>query len=487
MYGSNYGRVTEVSIVELRLQETGTFNNQYHRPFEAIIRHESLENLSRRIESTISAAGPSRIDNSLISGMSDGLITVSATPDQETAIANGWHERRFRFTMTVAIKSGFGERLCYFQGYSEFFDVSHGNNIDPNMVFYINSYTVVSRMADPTNPMNGYIDRVIESRQVLNGTYGANNSPQLYGIRPEDLFIGVQSSYFSQGNLDSSIPIRDTRIGLSGQTFASNRVNAIPSNLLTTVVNTWREVETTADFGQGGESIHDRAIQKLHDRSPLENPFIAQLSQLQYAGLTPTTHFTLADLAKIDPTVSQRIYYQPLEDFGQVHSVGMTSQWNGADKLTQIAYLAATSTIALMQATGMITAHFFATNMTMDGTPVVNMTAPGVTFSTTNPTGAYNLFTMRFTSEVMPDITCNNLIPVSVSISADIYNETMITISMDGQPAVDYVFPSFADSLLQPMMTVSSHNYNDMITGVESILNYCGISSPSMAGQIAQI
>ena len=57
MYGSNYGRATEVSIVELRLQETGTFNNQYHRPFEAIIRHESLENLSRRIESTISAAG----------------------------------------------------------------------------------------------------------------------------------------------------------------------------------------------------------------------------------------------------------------------------------------------------------------------------------------------------------------------------------------------------------------------------------------------
>ena len=36
MYGSNYGRATEVSIVELRLQETGTFNNQYHRPFEAL-------------------------------------------------------------------------------------------------------------------------------------------------------------------------------------------------------------------------------------------------------------------------------------------------------------------------------------------------------------------------------------------------------------------------------------------------------------------
>lgn len=486
MFNNMYSRSAKLNIVELRLQETGTFNTQYHRPYEAIIHNQALESLAKRIEGTIHRNSVGKIDTGLVAGMADGLITVSATPDQQAGIVNGWEERRFRFTMTVSMQSGFGEELCYFQGYSEYFDVSHGNHINPQLVFYINSYTRVSRMADPSNPLGGYIDRVIEARQVLNGMYGANTASQLYGVRPEDLFVGVQSNYLSQG-IDGSLPLTDTRVGLIDKTFANNRQNALPCNILSGVINTWRETQTLADFGQGQENIYDRAIQKTHERSPMENPFIMMLSQLQNNGIAAAAWFTLNDLARIDQTVQQRIYYTPLENTSYVHQTGMTSEWNAADKQTQIAYLVANATAALMQATGLVTAHFFATNMTINNQVSVEMTAPGVTFSTANAVAAYTLFTTRFANEVMPDVTCNNVIPIALTISADIYNETHISVSMDGMPAIPFTYPTFADSILQPTMTVNQTNYRGMVTGIEEIMNYCGIDTPALSHAIADI
>lgn len=487
LFNNMYSRSTKINIVELRLQETGTFNQQFHRPYEAIIRHDALESLSRRIEGTIHRNSVGRVDNDLVSGMSDGLITVSATPDQPTGIVNGWNERRFRFTMTVSIQTGFAEELCYLQGYSEYFDVSHGNNINPKLVFFINSYTRVSRMTDPTNPVGGYIDRVLESRQVLNGMYGANNASQLYGIRPEDLFIGVQSSYLSQGISDTSMPLTDTRIGLVDKTFSNNRNNAIPCTMMSGLINTWREAETLVDFGQGNENVYDRAIQKLHEKSPMDNAFIAALSQLQNNGISASAWFTLEELARIDPTMQQRVYYSPLESNAMVHSVGMTSDWGAADKQTQIAYMVANSTASLMQASGLVTAHFFATNITIGNQISVEMTAPGISFSTSDPVSAYTLFTSRFATEVMPDLTANNLIPVAITVSADIYNETHVTVSIDGRPGIPFAYPSFADSLLQSTMTVDRTNYNSLITGVEEILNYVGINKPVMSNFIQTV
>lgn len=487
LFNNMYSRNTQVNIVELRLQETGTFNQQFHRPYEAIIRHDSLESLSRRIESTIHRSSVGRVDNELLSGMADGLITVSATPDQAAGIVNGWSERRFRFTMTVSAKIGFAEELYYFQGYSEYFDVSYGNNINPKLVFFINSYTRVSRGTDPTNPLGGYIDRVIESRQVLNGVYGANSASELYGIRPEDLFIGVQSSYLSQGLSDTTMPLTDTRVGMIGTTFSNSRNNALPCNMLTGLINTWREAETLSEFGQGTENVYDRAIQKLHEPSPMENVFIAALSQIQNNGASPSAWFSLEDLSRIDASVSQRIYYSPLESTAMVHSTGMSSDWDGANKQTQIAYLVASATASLMQSSGLVTAHFFATNITMNGQTSVEMTAPGISFSTNNPVAAYTLFTSRFASEIMPDLTANNLIPIAITVSADIYNETHVSVSIDGQPPVPYVYPSFADSLLQSTMTVDRTNYNSLITGVEEVLNYVGINKPAMGGFIQSV
>lgn len=484
MFNNIYAKTGKISIERLVLQETGTFNQMFHRPYEAVLSQDGLSNLSRRIEETIHHNAVGKVTPTLLSGLSDNLITVSATPDQASHIVNGWGERRFRFTLTVSCKMGFGEEISYFQGYSEYYDISHGNHINPEMVFYINSYTRVSRSADPTNPNGGYNDRILESRQVLNGAYAANGASQLYGQRPEDLFVGVQSNFLSQGDL-GMIPMHDTRVGLVNKTFGTTRQNAVPSSILSNLVNTWRETQTLADFGQGDQSLYDRAISHVHERSPMENAFIATLSNLQNNGLVPSAWFTLNDLSRIDPTMSQRTFFTPLEAGTMVHAAGNTSNWNGAGKETQIAYLVANATSGLMQACGLATVHFFATNMTIGNGYSVEMTNPGVTYSTANALSAYALFTSRFSNEVMADITEGNLIPISLTVSSDIYNETSILISVDGSPMIPFTFPTFADSILQSTMTTNESAYRGMVGRLEDIMNYCGIDS--MANRIDQI
>jgi hypothetical protein len=486
---NNYGRSSQIKILDLKLQETGTFSQMHHRPYEAVIRNDALETLGRRIEETIHRSTVGRVDQQLVSGMADGLITVSSTPDGTATIANGWETRRFRFVLTVSVSTGFGEEISYFQGYSEFFDVSHGGHVDPNMIFFINSYTRVGRMSDPTSPVGGYIDRVLESRQVMSGAYGPDSSgaaPQsfyappagrssLYGARPEDLFVGVQYNYLAQGVETPRDAIMDTRTYLHDKAFSNTRNNAIPGSMLSSIINTWRQVETMADYGQGHENIYDRAIQILYEANPMENPFIAALSNIHNSGLVASVTFSLNDLLRIDPTVGQRVFYQPLENHALVHSAGMTASLSGSDKGAQIAYIASQAVAALMQQVGLVTVHFNSTNMTMTNQTVTDMTAPGVLVGSANPIGCYQLFTARFTSEIMPDLTMNNLIPINLSVSADIYNETRIVLSIDCQPPVEYAFPSFADSLLQPTMTCDQANYGSLINGLDSIMQYCGI------------
>lgn len=474
----NFNR-EKFNIVSLVLQETGTYQRQHTRPYEAVIRQEALDNLNNRIANTIRAETVGDVKQTLVSGLANGLISVSATPEREAHIVNGWAERRFRFTMIVESNTGLGTDLFYFQGYSEFFDISYGDCIDPNMIFYINSYTRIRRQSDPLNPVGGYVDRVVESRQVLNGRYAGNNE-DLYGIRPEDLFVGVQSSYMQDAVSENYSGNRyyDTRDRLNTSTFSNRRSNAIPSDMLSNIINTWRNVQVTADFGTGGENIYDRAIQVVHEKSPSECGFIRELSHLQGLASTATTNFTLNELKEIDHDIAKKTHYQPTENGYGLSYAEEGSDWGGSTRSAQIAATLSNAVLALMMECGLVTVHFMASNMmTYDGSLYLKMTDTGLTRSNVNQAGAYEHFLYRFKTEIFPDISFNDEIPLTISLSSNIYNETVVDVTIDIDPTEHYVYPSFADSLLQPTMTMDKHIYHDMVTGVEHILNSCGIDS----------
>lgn len=476
-------QVTGIKLVSLILQETGTFEQQHMRPYEAINNMEGLSVLSQKVEMINNSNPGCQIAAEDIAGLSSGMIQPSSNIEGVIPIINGWQQRRFRFTLVIEDVSRLAPEIYQFTGFSEYFDVSHGNHIDPNMAFFINSYNRLRRSADPA--LGRYVDTIVESQNIVNGRMMiADNQHQLLGIRQKDIFSGLQSMFINGAlnTYNNSGAVIDTRNGFETSVFASNRKAAIPSAYLAGIIDTYRNAQSTIDFGQGVENVYDRCISTSHGRLPIEVRFLRELSALR-GTTTPVNDFSIGELLRLDPTFAQRISYQPVDDLNQLSVAGYYAPWDGRDRETLIATTLARAVPAVMVTCGLITAHFSATNMTLTGEALVEMIAPGITVSTENPVRNYNMFLQKFRTEILPDITMLNRLPISVMVSADTTNEIHIVIQVDNGYKAEYRYPCFCDSLLQPVMTYSQDTLTNMVVSTEEILNYCGIA-PSIDGDL---
>ena len=465
-----------IIIANFFFQETGRYTPQFARPYVATGNTEALDNLSNRINDASRGADPSmtKISGSLVSGLSGYLVSPQASWEKVLTIPNGWDEQRLRFAMEVHVTDQFETAIYQFQGYSEYHAVTLSGIIDPNLLFYINSFTRINRARDYNGLSSaGYRDIVTESAQVVNGPLQSTvaQSDQVFGVRPEDVFVGIQSSHYSsalQGLNEGNVV--DTRISLSNDVIRSRRANGIPSNYLSRVVENYRTASTLADFGSGSDDIYTRSIQVSHEASPFENPFIRALSDLK--GMPNITYFTLNDLLAIDPHCSNNFNYNPVETAGVLSEVGMTDGWHKPDMETQLATIVSNAVPAMMIDHMFAQIAFTSTNMTIGGvyeTTIVGGT--GVSGMDLRP--YYKAFIARFETEIMPDLTLNGLRIVHLLVNADLYGDTRIEISLEGSPAVPYIAPTFCDALTAPVVTTNPNLYNGLITGVESIIEHC--------------
>ncbi len=473
-----FADTSTLRILELRLQETGSFDQQYGRSYTAEVRQENLDNLTRRIEETMMVNPQGTINNSLVSGLGCGIIFPSSAVESNIHIANGWGERRFRFILIVEELTSLGSHIYHFQGYSEYFDITHAGSVDPNMVFFINSYIRIQRVANP-NSLGGFTDKIVESKTITNGHAMTGGQSSLFGLRPVNMFQGVQRNTITQSYSGDGLGagVLDPRFTMSNEVFSTKRNASIPSNYLGTIINNYRSAQCYADYGIGTENVYDRAANNSYETSPFEIKFIRELT-LSRGMNTPVSDFTLNNLVAMDPTVASRINYMPVEDLGSLSMAGGDyGSWAGANMETRIASVLSRAVPALMLECGLITCHFHSTNMTMSSELTTAMIAPGATVSTHSPVALYNQFINRYNTEIHPDISAFNRLGISVAVDADIYNEITIHVAVDSPTAVTYKYPCFCDGMLQPTTTISTDNFNGMVNGVETLINYCGIDN----------
>lgn len=468
----------QINLVSLMLQDTGTYNRQYSRPYTAKTTDETLDILGNRICDVTRANPLAKINGNLISGLCGNLIVPAAAWDHELSIPHGWNETRLRFSLEVHVVGHFGTEVYFFQGYTEYQGVSLQGTIDPNMAFFINSFIQINRQQDFSGlGSQGFRDVIVSSAQIIDGRIHAQYSPTVYGLRPEDVFTGVQSSYISSMHTAfEGANVIDDRVNKASDVFRSRRSNSIPSNFLAKVVEGFRSASQLADYGGGTEDVYSRAIQTTYEPGTYENPFIRALSTLK--GIPNITTFTMNDLTSIDPSINQRTHYQQLLETVRLHQTGDTNDnWGAAILETQLATIMSHAVSGLMLDNMLISVGFHVTNMTLNGMLDTRLFPGGQAVTTADMRQYYANFVQRLETEVMPDITLNNTIPVDITVYADLYGETTIRISLDGRPYEEYVTPSFCDALMAPVVTTNQNEYTGLVTGVEAIVNYCTGSS----------
>jgi hypothetical protein len=154
-----------------------------------------------------------------------------------------------------------------------------------------------------------------------------------------------------------------------------------------------------------------------------------------------------------------------------------SEHWQGADKTSIAASLIAQVVPAIMMDNFIRNISFAVTNSMIPGQYALTID-PKLTRSIVdeiNMTQYIQEFERRLCVDALNSITFGGNIPFSISVMSDLAGDSIINISLDHQQSVQYIAPTFTDSLFSPMVSTqldaANKVSNDMIAIASDVLD----------------
>ena len=441
MYG-----VKEMNVVKFIVQRAGTYNDQYRRPYTSHVDQGTRDRLLSVVENKSQITAP------LIAKLANDVIMPNATPEQTVGIANGWGVRRLRFLMELQHRDHMGSVVTtYINGYTESDDVSFGGHVNPAMPFYINNIATMKRTTVMTPMGNQTHMTLVDSSQVLtNAAYqGALGNNTVYSMRPENLIGNMEAMELSAGGEEM---VADCTSHLSPRAVLNRRANNITPSYIASTLDSYLQAARGMDSANSTEIYHT-AYNALRSVDADKNAFISAL--LMYRRKIgrnyPENFFTLEELMAIDSNAHKVMNVVAFGD-NNMHQVGSTENWHGSDGMTLFATALAQALPGYMSSIGINRLHFLASNMTMDGsitTTIANIRG----YNPADLTNEAQALTFRLNNELLMSLSYGNQVTFNLDVNCDFLGETWIQISLANEPLTPYVFPTFCDSLMAPIVT----------------------------------
>jgi hypothetical protein len=457
-----------MQVVKMLIQQTGTYDNQFMRPYTSHMDYNSLNNLTQKIQNM----GPiSKITGSTFAGMTGNLISPSGMPAGIIPIENGWNSYRGIFVLEIHVEFNVSSPIRYFvQGYTDYMGFTQTGAIDPNMVFYINSITGVNQTTHNTPFGMTQENNIISSSHVVSNHnwQAASNVPNQYLMRAGDIFGGMQMQDIMQFNPDQS-GITDIRSATSHVPVQSSRKNNIPSQYIAGVVDGYNTSRGMTSYGQSEQDIISQSKQLCAEEPLNLNPFIAAISNLY--GMSTVQSFKMGDLRQIDANADNLTTVNWLSpvDQSKLAQMGQGEHWAGATRTTVVSATLANSIPALMMEYLISKIMFQSTNHTLDGSIATTMLgAQSITGA--DMTQHFNMFIRRLEQELIWDFTWGNQERYTLFVEADLFKDTKISISLGSEPATPYIVPSFSDSLITPIIATDYNCYNTLVSDFSTML-----------------
>lgn len=470
--------VSSVYIRKLVLRESGTYNNQFERSYETHLSPQSVNVLTNKAaENGMGVFRPSSL-----SGLASNMLSISAAPDSQNPISieNGWNGTRLLFFMDVLTTDISGAEIAYYiQGYTNYVGLSlQSKQLDPQMVFYINNI-VVARMTGQYQTPQGMMQSqsLVQTDHVLYNP-NAYQGDQQWTMRPEDVYKVLTSSSFGNQISNNTPAIYDQRTKLTNSPQMSRRINSIPSNYTSTLIQGFMDVTNTMNPHANPSEAYDAAVNQISESTPSLNPFLSALAKKRSSG-TVSGIFQWKDLVLLDTNLANpsnnivTIAVAGQTQGRQQHQAGQTENWNGASIETKYAATISQAIPALMLECMLYQVSFSSNNMMrLEGN------YSGIYTVMTNASAMHQgpaineveAFKRRLEIEVLKDISYNNQQKFDIRVSSQVFGDTWLSISIDGGPYYDFVTPTFCDGIISPVLT---HNYGKVETvaaGIDSLV-----------------
>lgn len=460
-------------IISLRIADTGTYDDQWSRPYQSVIGSDFRGVVDSLVEQGVSSGRS--ITPGMFSNIAGEIIKPQAQPEgnQPIAIANGWQTNRFRWTMLIEIQSAFSSAYQMLTGYTDFRGIGLNGDLDPNMVFTISNSMMLSQSTRPSPSGNRTIFNVTEASHVLahNESSGMNVGNQKFRMRPTDVFSAMDMTHvaddlFSSGGMD-------TRTLVTQEAVKASRASEIPTNYVAGIMDSYNRALAAEKYGQDDQRIFETAIDNSRDPVMAKDSFIRAISNMR--GTVGSNWFTWRELVTLDRNVENdqitkvAIMGSPRQYVNDKMAVrGDAMNWGTSTLHTQIATTLAQAVPAIMMSLGFASLRFFATNRTINKQFAVQTTgykdfASSLSTIALDMTEQLMMFQNRVALEVMPNVSQGSQLDMELEMEVNIVGETYIRLSAGSDPITyEYVVPSFMDAAFTPLMTTDIRRPTDI-------------------------
>jgi hypothetical protein len=415
--------------------------------------------------------GGVNVSPTALSGFAGSILKPAAQPNGNVHIDNGWDTRRFRFMMEFSEQKGFGfGNKQLITGYTDYTGGNLSGAMDPNMRLYFNNSVTLRDTS-----VNGIVQSTMSSachilnvQQPQNQTYG-NVQLNALSMRPEDAIASMSARMVSGGD------VYDFRTGFFGGPKKSKRSNAVAPNYVSRVMGGLHGSFGDPDkaFNKDAATMYTHAKNLIHDPNITRDAFITAISSR--TNYMMDGFITYGELCAVFPNadhIAVTSFASQVRRSGMaMPTAGDSEYWSTTTTEAVIATTLSHSVTALMMDLMITQCVVIATNETLDGSVYVELRNPASFAEGIDMRPYMVALENRLRTEVLQDISMNNQVNFRIQMMADVIGDTRVTVSFASGPDIEFISPSFCDSLMAPVITNNQRDIAMIAADLDNLYN----------------
>lgn len=474
-----------LKVMQLILTPTGTYNQQFSRPWATDYNMDNVNEIHNVLSSSYydhqkkMQAGIIRPDQNytltpeLVACASSSFIKPSSNYEAPIVVPGGWNEQRCSFVMHVQVDSpGLGTQVYVMTGYTDGMGLSVSGNIAPDMMFYINAVyeTGVQQRISHAGVENILIMK--NASQILSNEKFTGNIDAGYQtrMRPQDVIGAINVSHIDELS-NGSVEVVDIRSRQTDSPAKSNFNHANPNNYLASILGGLIAGEELAKAQNRHSQAFDLGMTAVADHTVNRDPFMKAMQSIR--GSAATNKFSMRDLKELDFNADSdyvcKVVWRDRPEViasarpgDDAHVAGMTQGWHGADRPTQVATMIANTMPSLMSSLMIGTISIHATNRGPGGVPFMMHSMLDPLIKGTDVSTQAEALKQQFQTHLLNDITYGNQIAYTLDVTASLLGDIWISMHLGDYAPVDYVMPTYANSMMTPVVTRNRQNLNEL-------------------------
>jgi hypothetical protein len=465
-------RTSNVIFRKITFNEMPEFNTMGFRPYTA---NPNTREVTERVVDRMAENmfNVKRFSPTTIGYMTNDVIALSGANTGYVAIDNGWQTKRYSFSILVEVQMTSGGSTYYVvSGFTDTNEILIQNSnvfISPDIVLHITNINsgVANNMGNQGGLNIVAADQVLTKNHYLNDLRVQGN--EFRSQRPLDVTSTMASNMY-RANTDAVFINAATSLPTPQ---LGKRINNIPTNYASNLFNSYieasevnMETDPSGYFPEPGELSHTSSIKENYFS---DNKFLTYLGRNDISA-TNQASFKWRDLAAIDQHIMDRVHVNTANDrLNLFRGSGFALPSNGlitantanrSDITGQIVATLSTSIPALAIKCQLSSIMFIANNNM--GQHVVQ-TQSCTAYSPVFQKRGSDMFENLLPTYLLNTLFTQMDLTYELLVFCHTETETFIKISINGGPYEDFLFPTYADALVTPLVT-NDHNTIDTIS-----------------------